>query len=85
MADDDIRDVFALTARAVPGDRGKSIARGADDRVPEPADVGRRPTAGRAPLDTEGAGLEARDDSAPESVVPGPSTTGEAAVPPTTE
>ncbi|WP_393083287.1 hypothetical protein [Streptomyces sp. LN704] len=32
--DDDIRDVFALTARAVPGDRGKSVAHGADDAYP---------------------------------------------------
>ncbi|QIY62586.1 hypothetical protein HEP85_14065 [Streptomyces sp. RPA4-2] len=85
IVDDDIDDVFALTARAVPGDRGKSVARGADGCVPEPADVDQRPTVARALLDTEGPGLEARDDSAPESVVPGPSTTGEAAVPPTTE
>lgn len=83
--DDGIRDVLALTATAVPGDRGQSVARGADDRGPGPVDVDQLLTVVRALPGPEGAGLEARDDSVPESVVPGPSTTGEAADPPTTE
>ncbi|MET8407166.1 hypothetical protein ABZV34_03485 [Streptomyces sp. NPDC005195] len=48
-------------------------------------DVDQSLTVVRALPGPEGAGLEARDDSVPESVVPGPSTTGEAADPPTTE
>ncbi|MFJ8003139.1 hypothetical protein ACIQ7J_02100 [Streptomyces fagopyri] len=77
--------VVALTAKAMPGAREKSISRGANDHVPEPVDVDRPPTVVRALLDPEGAGPAAPDDSVPESVAPGPSTTGEAAAPPTTE
>lgn len=52
---------------------------------PFPAGVDRLLTVDRAFLDPEGAGPGAPGDSVPESVAPGPSTTGEAAAPPTTE
>ncbi|WP_141689461.1 hypothetical protein [Streptomyces sp. DI166] len=53
--DDDIRTVFALTAKAIPGGRGRSIVCGANDYVPKPVDVDRLLTAVCALLDPEEA------------------------------
>ncbi|WOX09610.1 HAMP domain-containing protein [Streptomyces sp. N50] len=73
--------IVALTAKAMPGDREKSIARGANDYVPKPVDVDQLLTVVCALLDPEGEAGAASEDI----TVADPGTSGETAAPPTTE